>query len=79
MDVQSVDLGDWKRIIRTFDVEGTWEGDAVAGPTSTVRGKVVGLSGTRGLVRMSKMVAATNEVSIGGAGVLGGEVRVLVV
>ena len=65
-------------MIRTFDVKGTWEGAAIAGPTSTVGGKIVGLSSTRGLVRTSKVVATTNEAGVGGAGILRGEVRVLV-
>ena len=68
-----------KCIIRTFDVKGTWESPAITTPTSTVGGKVVGLSSTRGLIRTSKVVATTNETGVGGTSVLGGEVRVLVV
>ena len=67
-----------KNTIRTFDVKGTWESDAIASPTSTVGDKVIGLSGTGGPIRESKVVATTNETGPGGAGVLRGEVRVLV-
>ena len=66
-------------MIRTFDVKGTWESPAITTPTSTVGGKVVGLSSTGGLIRKSKMVATTNETGVCGTGVLGGEVGVLVV
>ena len=63
---------------RTFDVKGTWESDTVASPPSAVGGKVVGLNGTGGLIRKSKVVTATNETGFGCTGVLGGKVRVLV-
>ena len=64
--------------IHTFDVKCTWESGAIASPTSTVGGKVGGLSGTRGPIRESKVVATTDETGPGGTGVLRGEVRVLV-
>jgi len=65
-------------MISTFDVEGTREGDALLTPAPAVRGKEVGLSGTRGRVREGKVVATTNETGVCGAGILGGEVRVFV-
>ena len=67
-----------KNTIRTFNVKGTREGGAIASPTSTVGDKVVGLGGTGGPIRESKVVATTNETGPGGAGVLRGKVRVLV-
>ena len=63
---------------RTFDIKGTWEGDTIAAPTSTVGGKVFGLGSTGRPIRKSKVVTTTNEAGVGGAGVLGGEGRVLV-
>ena len=68
-----------KYIIRTFNVKGTWECNAIVTPTSTVGGKVVGLSSTRRLIRKSKVVATTEETSLGGTCILGGEGRALVV
>jgi len=65
-------------VIRTFDVEDTWEGDTIVFPASTVGDKIVGLSNTRGITGKSKVVAATNETGIDGTSRLGGEVRVLV-
>ena len=65
-------------MIRTFDVECAWEGDAIPSPAPTVGGKIGGLSSTRGLIWTGKVVAATNETRFGGAGILGREVRVLV-
>lgn len=67
-----------KWMIRTFDIQSTWESDAIATPTSTAGGKVVGLSSTGGPIRKSKVIATTNEIGLGGASVLGGEVRILV-
>ena len=58
---------------RTFDVKGTWEGHAVASPSSAIGGKVVGLNSTGGFIRKSKVVTATNETGFGCTGVLGGE------
>ena len=65
-------------MVRTFDVKGTWEGDTILTPASTVRDKIAGLSSTRGPIRKGKVVATTNQTGIGGTGILGGEVRVLV-
>ena len=79
MDGRSVgEAGGGGYVTRTFDVEGTREGPAIAAPASTVGGEIVGLSGTRGFVRTGKVVATANETGIGGASVLGVEVRVLV-
>ena len=60
-------------MIRTFDVKGTREGSAITGPTATIGGEVVGLRGTSRLIWKSEVVAATDEASFGGTGVLGGE------
>jgi hypothetical protein len=76
--VQLVNLRGGRNATRTFDVEGTREGDAVALPASTVGGEKLCLSGTRGLVRNGEVVGTSNETSVGGASVLGGEVRVFV-
>jgi len=65
-------------VIRTFDVEGTREGDAIATPASTVGGEILGLSSTRGSIREGKVVAATNQTGLSGTGILGGEGRILV-
>ena len=64
-------------MILTFDVKGAWKGDTIASPASTVGGKPVGLSNTRGVVRTGEVVATADEMSFGGADVLRGEVRVL--
>lgn len=37
--------------MRTFNFEGTWEGDAISSRTSAVENEVVGLSSTGGFVR----------------------------
>jgi hypothetical protein len=76
--VQSVNLRGRRNAIRTFDVEGTWEGDAIALPASTVGGEKLCLSSARGLVRNGKVVGTSDETGIGGASVLGGELRVFV-
>ena len=65
-------------IVLTFDVEGTWEGDAIVAPASTVGDKMVGLSSTRGFIGKGKVVTTANEAGVGGASILGGEARVLV-
>lgn len=65
-------------MIRTFDVKGTREGSAITGPTATVGGEVVGLRSTGGLIGETEVVATTDEASLGGTSVLGGEVWVLV-
>ena len=66
-------------MIRTFHVEGTWEGYAITSPTATVGGEVVGLCSTGGLIWNSKVVGTTDEVGFGGTSVLGGEGWALVV
>jgi hypothetical protein len=76
--VQLVNLGGGRNVIRTFDVEGTWEGNTIALPAPTVGGEKLCLSSARGLVRNGKVVGASNETSVGGASVLGRELRVFV-
>ena len=66
-----------KYLIRIFDVNGAWESDAIATPTSIVRNEVVGLSSTSGLIGKSKVVATTDETSLSGTSVMG-EARALV-
>ena len=63
-----------RNAIRTFDVKGTWEGDAIALPASTVGGEKLRLRSARGLVRNYKGIGTPNETSIGGIDVLRGEV-----
>jgi len=65
-------------MIRTSNVEDAWEGDTIATPAPTVGGEKVGLGRTRGPIRKGEVIAATNKSSVSGAGILGGEVRVLV-
>lgn len=56
-----------------LDVEHTGEGDTILGPATTVGEEVVGLGGSRGGAGVGEMVTATDEASLGSAGVLGGE------
>ena len=65
-------------VIHTFDVEGTWEGNTIAGPTSAVRDEPIGLSSTRRFIWKGKVVAAANETGLCSASILGREVWVLV-
>jgi len=65
-------------VIRTFDVEGTREGDAIATPASTVGGEILGLGSTRGTIREGKVVATANQTGLSGTGMLGGEGWILV-
>ena len=55
-------------MIRTFDVKGTQESDAVASPSSAIGGKEVGLNNTGGLIRKSRAVTTTDETKQGADG-----------
>ena len=50
----------------------------IISPTSAVGDEVVGLSSARRQRRISKVVGTTKKVCFGGAGELGGVVRILV-
>ena len=76
MGVFSLEVGD--RRFRTFDVEGTGEGDPIATPASAIGGKPVGLDSTGRSIWKGKVVATSNETGLCSAGVLGREVRILV-
>lgn len=49
----------------TFDVESAREGPPVAGPSTTVRNEVVGLSGPGRQVRASEVVASAVDANVG--------------
>ena len=68
----------FKYTMCTFTIESAWEGDPIATPVSTVGGKEVCLSRTRGPIRKGEVVATTNEAGVGGASILRGEVWIRV-
>lgn len=53
-----------------LDVEHARQGDAVLAPAPTVGNEMVDLRRCAAAVRQSKVVAATNETSVGGSGVM---------
>jgi hypothetical protein len=61
---------------RTFDIQSTWEGDSIPGPSTTVRKEEVSLSGTATRIRMGEMIGPADQACVRRAIVVGTEVRV---